>query len=170
LFPKIGLAALALFVVMRFINIYGDVLPWSPQKNDLYTFLSFMNITKYPPSLLFCLVTLGIMFLLLAFGRHAKGWLTIIVPVYGRVPLFYFLAHFLVIHLTLLAILFLQGFHWSQMDFASGSFGRPKGVESGVALWVVYVIWIAIVLLLYKPCLWFGRYKAQNKNWWLKYL
>ena len=72
LFIKIGLSALILFVVFRFINIYGDLVPWSSQKNGFYTFLSFMNITKYPPSLLFCLITLGIMFLILAFSECCK--------------------------------------------------------------------------------------------------
>ncbi|CAN5282973.1 hypothetical protein BH11BAC6_BH11BAC6_12270 [soil metagenome] len=141
------------------------------QKDAAYTFLSFMNVTKYPPSLLFCSVTLGIMFLILAFAEQVQNSLMKILTVYGRVPLFYFLLHFYLIHLTMVVIMFFQGFHWADLDFASGSFGRPKGVESGVALWVIYIIWIAVVVILYKPCLWFGRYKAAHKQkLWLKYL
>ncbi len=169
LFQKIGSAALVLFIIIRFINIYGDTFPWSSQKSPLYTFLSFINITKYPPSLLFCLITLGIMFLSLAFAERKKGKLINIVSVYGKVPLFYFLIHFFIIHLLLLAILFLQGFHWSQLDFATGTFGRPKGVASGLPLWSVYLIWVGVVMLLYKPCVWYGKYKATNKQWWLRY-
>jgi hypothetical protein len=86
------------------------------------------------------------------------------------VPLFYFLLHFLLIHLVMLALMFLQGIPWSQMDFASGNFGRPKGMESGVALWLVYLIWIGVVGLLYKPCLWFGNYKSAHPKWWLRYI
>ena len=169
-FLKIGLGALLFFVVLRFINIYGDPSLWSSQKNALYTFLSFMNVTKYPPSLLFCLITLGIMFLILAFAEKAKNKFTNIVSVYGKVPLFYFIVHFYLIHLTMIALMFLQGFHWSDLDFASGTFGRPKGVESGLELWAIYLIWIGVVLVLYKPCLWFGKYKAAHKQWWLKYI
>lgn len=170
MFMKTGLMALALFVAIRFTNIYGDPVPWSSQKNNLYTFLAFMNVTKYPPSFLFCLSTLGIMFLLLALTEKSTSKLSRIVSVYGKVPLFYFLLHFLLIHLTMVGLMFLQGFSWSQMDFASGTFGRPKGVESGVNLWVIYIIWIAIVVLLYMPCIWFGQYKKEHPHWWLKYL
>jgi uncharacterized membrane protein len=170
LFAKIGTGTLFLFAVIRFINIYGDPVPWSSQKNGLYTFLSFLNVTKYPPSLLFCLLTLGAMFLILALAETIKGKVSNIVSVYGKVPLFYFLVHFYLIHITMIILMLIQGFTWPQMDFASGTFGRPKGVESGIGLWAVYITWITIVLVLYKPCLWFGRYKAQHKHWWLKYL
>lgn len=169
-FFKIGLGALLLFIAIRFINIYGDPVPWSLQKNTLYTFLSFMNFTKYPPSLLFCLVTLGIMFLIFAFTENMNEKVIKIVSVYGKVPLFYFLVHFYLIHITLLVIMFLQGFRWSQLDFASGAFGRPKGVESGLSLGGVYLVWIAIVIVLYKPCQWFGKYKTAHKYWWLRFL
>jgi uncharacterized membrane protein len=170
LFIKIGVAALLLFIVIRFINLYGDSVQWSSQKNAVFTFLSFMNVTKYPPSLVFCLITLGIMFLILAFSEEIKNKTLTIVSVYGKVPLFYFLVHFFLIHLIMIAVMLLQGFHWSQMDFASGNFGRPKGVESGSSLWAVYLVWIGVVVVLYKPCKWFGNYKAQHKQWWLKYI
>jgi uncharacterized membrane protein len=169
-FQQIGWGALLLFVVLRLINVYGDPLPWSSQKDGLYTFLSFINVTKYPPSLLFCLITLGVQFLILAIAERSKGNWMKHAMVYGRVPLFYFLLHFYLIHVTLLIILFLQGFSWSQLDFASGSFGRPRGVPSGVPLWAVYVIWLVIVGVLYKPCLWFSHYKATHQHWWLKYI
>ncbi len=170
LFLQIGCGALLLFIIIRIINIYGDLVKWSFQKSSVFTFLSFMNVTKYPPSLLFCLVTLGIMFLVLGFSEQAKNKFINILSVYGKVPLFYFLIHFFFIHFILLAVMFLQGFHWSQLDFASGSFGRPKGVESGLSLWAIYLIWIGVVVVLYKPCKWFGKYKAVHTQWWLKYI
>ena len=170
LFIKIGMGALFLFIVIRYFNFYGDPVQWSPQKSAVFTFLSFMNVAKYPPSLLFCLVTLGIMFIMLALAEGAKNQLLKIASVYGKVPLFYFLAHFFLIHLIMLAMMFLQGFTCAQLDFASGSFGRPKGVRSGVELWVIYLIWIGVVVILYKPCIWFGKYKTEQKQWWLKYI
>ncbi len=169
LFLQIGIGALVLFVALRFINIYGDPFPWAVQKDSVYTFLSFFNVTKYPPSLLFCLITLGIMFLLLAAAEKVGKGFEKITSVYGKVPLFYFLVHFYLIHFLLILLLFFQGFHWSQMDFASGTFGRPKGLESGLPLWGVYLIYIFVVVILYKPCVWYGQYKATHKQWWLKY-
>jgi len=170
LFIKIGLSALSLFIVVRFLNIYGDPVLWTIQKDAVFTFLSFMNVTKYPPSLLFCLVTLGILFLLLAFAEQFQNGIKKVALIYGKVPLFYFVIHFYVIHIITLFMLILQGFNWSQLEFASGTFGRPKGVESGLPLWSIYFIWIFVVMILYKPCLWFGKYKEENQHWWLKYI
>jgi len=169
IFIRIGIGSLLLFILLRFINIYGDPFPWSSQNNLMFSFLSFINITKYPPSLLFCLITLGIMFLILAFAER-KTRFTPIVSVYGKVPLFYFVLHFYIIHILLLIILFLQGIRWSEMAFATGTFGRPNGMESGLQLWAVYLIWIAIVTLLYLPCNRFGKYKSGHDYWWLRYL
>ncbi|MHC0445789.1 DUF1624 domain-containing protein [Flavobacterium sp. 3-218] len=170
LFIKIGLSSLTLFVILRLINVYGDPALWTSQKDSMFTFLSFMNITKYPPSLLFCFATLGVMFLLLAFAEQFQNSIKKVTLVYGKVPLFYFVIHFYVIHILTLIMLFSQGFNWSQFEFASGTFGRPKNLESGLPLLAIYLIWIAVVALLYKPCLWFGKYKAENQHWWLKYV
>jgi uncharacterized membrane protein len=167
---RLGLVSLVLFTLVRFVNIYGDPLPWAAQKSAVFTFLSFMNVTKYPPSLLFCLVTLGFMLLVLAFTEGRNHKLLQLVAVYGKVPLFYFLLHFLVIHVIMVVVMLMQGFSWEQLEFASGLFGRPKGVSSGIGLWVVYAIWIGVVVLLYKPCLWFGKFKSKQSYWWLKYI
>jgi uncharacterized membrane protein len=169
-FLKIGVGALVLFTILRFINIYGDPSLWSSQKNNLFTFLSFINVTKYPPSLLFSLVTLGIMFIILAFSDQAKNNFTNCVSVYGKVPLFFYLTHWYIVHPLLIAIMFLQGFSWTEMDFASGNFGRPKGTESGLELWAIYLIWLGVVLILYIPCLKYSVYKSGHQKWWLKYI
>jgi uncharacterized membrane protein len=167
---KVGAGALSLFLVLRFLNIYGDPFPWVVQKTTLFTILSFINITNYTPSLLFCLVTLGILMFLLSFDERRKNRITDMVSTYGKVPLFYFVLHFYIIHCLLIILLFFQGFHWANLSFASGSFGRPRGVHSGVALWAIYLIWIVVVAALYKPCAWFGKYKAAHRHWWLSYL
>lgn len=170
LFFGTALISLFLFVTLRFINAYGDPVRWSSQKSLLYTFLSFMNISKYPPSLLFTLITLGIMFLIIGSVEGRKNKLTAIALVYGKVPLFYFIMHFYLIHTILILLLIAQGIHWADMSFASGSFGRPKNQESGIPLGSVYLVWLGVVALLYKPCLWFGNYKANHNFWWIRYI
>jgi len=170
LFLKIGLSSLLLFVILRFINIYGDPSNWAPQKDGTYTILSFLNVSKYPPSLLFCAITLGLMFVILAFAEQTKSAFAKIFSTYGKVPLFYFIVHFFLIHTIMVGVIFLQGFNWSELDFVSATFGRPKGVTSGVNLWVIYLIWTSVVLILYKPCRWYGKYKSEHHQWWLKYI
>ncbi len=170
LFLKIGFGAMTLFVLLRGINIYGDSAPWTTQRDAIYTFMSFMNVTKYPPSLLFCLITLGIMFLMLALTENVKNKISDIVSVYGRVPLFYFLVHFYFIHLILLVVLFFQGYSFSQFEFATGTYGRLKDVPTGLDLWAVYLIWLGVVAILYFPCRWYSLYKSRHKeNRWLRY-
>ena len=110
------------------------------------------------------------MFLVLAFTDRVNNGFTKVVSVYGKVPLFYFVIHFYLIHVSMIILMFLQGFNWSDLSFASGTFGRPPGVQSGVELWAIYLIWIGVVVILYKPCIWFGKYKAEHNSWWLKYI
>ncbi len=93
-----GFGAIILFLIIRGINIYGDLVPWSTQRNDIYTFLSFFNVTKYPPSLSYLLITMGPSLLFLYFFENTKNKLTSFFLVFGRVPLFYYFLHVLVIH------------------------------------------------------------------------
>ncbi len=169
IFLKIGLASILLFINIREINIYGDSIPWATQKNFLYTFLSFMNVTKYPPSLVFCLVTLGIMFIILSIVEGMKNKFTEIATVYGKVPLFYFIVHWYILHPIMFLIVFLQGYKSSDLLFGF-NLGRPKGI-SGVNLLYTYLIWIGVVIMLYPLCKWYGRYKENHKEKkWLRYL
>lgn len=168
-FAKIGLASLVLFLVVRGINIYGDSFPWSIQKNALYTFLSFLNVTKYPPSMEFCLLTLGIMLLVLSWIEGLQNRFTKFAALFGRVPLFYFLVHWYIIHPLMFLIVFLQGYKISDLVFGT-NLGRPKGV-SGLNLWWIYLIWIMVVLLMYPLCKWYAKYKeTHKKKQWLRYL
>jgi uncharacterized membrane protein len=170
MFVRIGFSALFLFAALRYSNWYGDPMTWASQKNAVLTFLSFMNVSKYSPSLLFCLLMLGILFLILALTEHIRNRFTRIANVYGKVPLFYFVVHFYLIHILLLIVLFLQGFHWQDLNFASGSFGRPKAADNGLPLFAVYLVWLGLVASLYRPCRWFANYKSTHQNWWLHYL
>jgi uncharacterized membrane protein len=166
---RIGLIALGLFILLRAANVYGDPSHWSVQKTGVLTFLSFMNVSKYPPSLLYTLVTLGLLFLFLAFIEGKEGWATRIATVYGKVPMFYYLIHWNIIHLLMLAMVFLQGFRPDQLVFATFQFGRPP--NSGISLPMVYLVWFCVVASLYPLCLWYGQYKAQHpEKRWLRYL
>lgn len=168
IFLKIGLAALALFVVIRGINIYGDTFQWGTQKTPLFTLLSFINVTKYPPSLVFCLLTQGVMFLLLYVAESLHNKFAKVTMVYGQVPLFYFLIHWYILHPLMFAIVFAQGYKYTDLVFGV-SLGRPKGM-SGVNLWFVYAIWILTLILLYPLCKWYGNYKkAHKEKKWLRY-
>jgi len=168
-FLQLGAAAITLFVMLRLMNVYGDPLRWAVRKNAIFTFLSFINVAKYPPSLLFSLLMLGIMFLVLWISEGLKNKVTDVLSVYGKVPLFYFVIHLYLIHLLMLGMVFLQGFNVQDLHFGIFSNGRPKG--SGVELWVIYIIWIGVVLSLYPLCKWYGKYKANHKdNVWLRYL
>jgi uncharacterized membrane protein len=170
LFLKIGAAALVLLTIIRLLNGYGDPSKWAVQKTDLFTFLSFINVSKYPPSLLFCLFMLGIMFLLLAAAEGFKNKVSDILTVYGQVPLFYFLIHLFLIHALMLVMLFLQGFTWADVTIGTFSLGRPKA-ESGLDLWGTYLVWLFVVISLYPLCKWYSRYKTtHSEKKWLRYL
>lgn len=164
-----ALLSLGLFAVIRFINFYGDPFPWSPQKSGLFTFLSFINVFKYPPSLLYTLLMLGIMFILLALADTQPTWFSNILATYGKVPMFYYLLHWYLIHSLMFGMLFLQGFTWKDIPIGTFSFGRPP--NSGVELGIIYLVWLGIVAALYPLCRWYAQYKSDHKEIkWLSYL
>jgi uncharacterized membrane protein len=175
LFLTLGLALVAAFVVLRFVNSYGNPLPWSSQPSALFTLLSFLNTTKYPPSLQFLLMTLGPALILLAYFDRRQPADDHPLVVIGRVPFFYFVLHFWLIHILASVMAFFRygsaSLAWlfsplPSMGGAAESF--PPGF--GYPVWVSYVVWIAVVLMLYPLCLWFGRVKKRRQAWWLGYL
>ncbi|MEM7185218.1 MAG: heparan-alpha-glucosaminide N-acetyltransferase domain-containing protein [Bacteroidota bacterium] len=167
----LGLGSIGLFLIIRGINIYGDLVPWSVQKNATYTFLSFMNVSKYPPSLAFLLVTMGPAFLFLYGMENIKNRLTNFLLVYGRVPLFYYVIHVLVIHLAAILGLLITGNDWTIMILTMDMFMNGSLAGYGYSLGVVYLVWAGVVLALYPSCKWYMNYKLRHKErWWLSYL
>jgi uncharacterized membrane protein len=159
------------FVVVRAINVYGDPNPWAKQSSTLFTVLSFINCTKYPPSLLYLLMTLGPAIVALAlFDRPLGRWAHPII-IFGRVPLFYYLLHILIIHSGVVLLDFAR-FGWSPL-WGHGPWEVTRETvpdNYGVSLPMVYVIWIGLVLVLYPPCRWFADVKRRRRDAWLSYL
>jgi uncharacterized membrane protein len=169
-----GVIFTALFFAMRAINIYGDPARWSSQKNVIFTFLSFLNTTKYPPSLLFLLMTLGPAMIALALfesGVNVLGPLRKPLVIFGRVPLFFYLLQWYTAHLLAIALGWLAGqpvaWQWAS-PIEKFTNLPPAGV--GFRIWVVYLCWIGGVLLIYPLCKWFAAVKARRRDWWLSYL
>ncbi len=166
----LGIGSIVLFVGIRFINVYGDASHWSNQRDAAFTVLSFINVTKYPPSLLYGLITLGPACILLALFETKPGWLGKLISVYGRVPMFYYILHIYLIHLLAMFATTLCGHKWSDMIWTElASNDKLKGY--GFSLSIVYLVWIAVIVLLYPLCKWYDKYKTNHKEkWWLSYL
>ena len=172
---RIGLSATVTFLVIRAINLYGDPAPWSVQRSAVFTVLSFLNCTKYPASLDFLLMTLGPAILFLAYLDRCSRRAANPLVVFGRVPLFYFVLHFYLIHA--LAVLMA----WARYGTPAFSFmfnplpsmGGPRQLfpaNFGYSLWTVYILWCVTVVSLYPICKWFAKVKATRHNWWSGYL
>jgi uncharacterized membrane protein len=170
-FLTIGGLATALFIIIRAIDRYGDPAKWSRQKNAVFTVLSFINTTKYPPSLLFLLMTLGPAIAALAwFEVVDRGVISRFFITFGRVPLFFYLLQWPTAHLiaVLLNWIFGKPVAWLFMSPLQLFANPPQG--QGFNLVVVYLSWIAGVAFLYPLCKWFAGVKGRRRDWWLSYL
>lgn len=167
LLVRMGLITVVVFFVLRWINVYGDLRPWAEQKDTTATILSFFNLTKYPPSLLYACMTIGPGLLMLAWLEKIKAGWTGIVVVYGRVPMFYYMLHFLFIHLLCTIVFFATG---QPMEKATEGFMLFRPNDFGYPLWVVYLIWIGVVAFFYPLCKKYSEYKSRTDKWWLSYL
>jgi uncharacterized membrane protein len=174
-FTAIGAVATLSFIVIRLLNRYGDPQSWAAQQSPTYTVMSFLNTTKYPPSLDFLLMTLGPALLALAwFDRPGLNPSNPLI-VFGRVPLFYFVVHFFVAHAVAVILAFLRYgtdaavFAFQPVPSIGGS-AESFPDQFGYDLWVVYVVWVLIVLAMYPACRWFAAIKARRRDWWLSYL
>lgn len=171
LLVRLGLGLVLAFVLIRATNRYGDAQQWSVQKNALLTIFSFINCSKYPPSLLFLLMTLGPAILMLSLFDRPPGRIARPFVVYGRVPLFYYLIHIFVIHGLAVLVAYARYGHaeWFFKNPQSAfPFDPPNGY--GYNLLVVYVIWLAVVLSLFPACRWFADLKRRRRDAWLNYL
>jgi uncharacterized membrane protein len=181
---SIGFGAISLFLILRSANIYGDASYWSVQRNAVLTFCSFLNVTKYPPSFLYILMTLGPAMIFLVFAERWQPRIMHPAPfkplknlregiaVFGRVPMFYYLAHIFLIHGLAVGAAVLQGYKASDMILSAriGQSSVLKGYGFGIP--VVYLVWVGVVLSLYPLCQYYDRYKRAHlrRQWWLSYL
>jgi uncharacterized membrane protein len=165
---RLGGALTVGFVLLRGLNVYGDPSPWSVQTREGMTFLSFLNTTKYPPSLLYLLMTLGPCIMLLVPFERLRGPVAVVLDTFGRVPFFYYFMHIFVLHLLALAAGVAIGFNVPAL------FNPPffdYGAGWGFGLPLVYAMWLVTVVVLYPLCRWFAGVKARRRDlWWLGYL
>jgi uncharacterized membrane protein len=167
----LGAALLAGFVLIRGLNVYGDPSRWGTQKNMIFTVLSFLNVSKYPPSLLFLLLTLGVAILALPwFERIEKGRLSRVIITFGRVPLFFYIGQWIAVHILATSASYLAGqpIGWHFATILNRPSPNPGNL--GFSLWMVYALWILALLLLYPLCRWFAELKRRRRDWWLSYL
>ena len=162
-----GAALIALFIILRFINQYGDKQHWAIQKSVIFTILDFVNNTKYPPSLLYILMTVGPALIISAFIENISNWFSKIVIVYGKVPFFYYILHVFLIHFLARIFMLISHHGTGDVNFP----GSPAFIDGGYPLWVVYIVWISVIIILYFPCKWYSSYKgSHSSNKWLTYL
>jgi len=165
----IGFLMIVIFLVLRLFNQYGDPSQWSKQRDGLFTFLSFLNVNKYPPSLMYLTMTLGPSFILLAYFENIQNKVSDFFIVYGRVPFFYYILHFFLVHLMCLFFFFIEGYGKSDIVPKTTPFlFRPDNF--GFSLWGVYAVWLFIIVVLYPLCKKYGEYKKTHRQWWLSYL
>jgi uncharacterized membrane protein len=161
----LGWGLIAAFVLLRLSNLYGDPQHWAVQGRPLFSLLSFLDCAKYPPSLLYLLMTLGPACLLLA--RFERGTPRFLRPllVYGRVPMFYYVLHIPLIHAL--------AWVWATVRFGRADFflglGSPAPAGAGLGLIAVYAIWATVVIALYPACRWFADLKRRRRDAWLSY-
>jgi uncharacterized membrane protein len=169
---RLGLVLAALFVLIRGINTYGDPQPWTKQATAIFTVLSFLNTAKYPASLLFLLMTLGISLLILAWadGVLKDNFFSRIIITFGRVPLFYFVLQMFVSHAFGVILNYLAGksVNYFFLNFPASVTSAPP--DAGFRLWVVYAAWLAGLVLLYPLCLWYGKMKQGRRGFPFSYL
>lgn len=166
---RIGLAAIALFVVLRALDVYGDPRPWGD--SQMPALFAFLNTAKYPASLLFLLMTLGPMFVLLALADGWRGKVARVAEIFGRVPMFYYLLHIPVIHVAACLVSLAREGSVNPWLFGNHPLAPPEvppGYRWSLAL--LYLVFALCVLTLYFPSRWFARVRATSKSRWLSYL
>ena len=164
-----GSVLILIFIIFRSYNHYGDPEHWRLIRNHFYSWLSFINVSKYPPSLDYTSITIGIALILLALlDRTSKNSFSL-VRVFGRVPFFFYVLHLYLIHLLTMILFFVQGYQIKDIRPQHSPFMfRPDNFGFGLA--GVYLIWIAVILILYPFCRSYDDYKTTHRKWWLSYI
>lgn len=153
---KLGLALWALLLVLRGFNIYGEVLPWEAQQDAIHTVMSFINYTKYPPSLDYVLFTLGAAFLVLAGLENVNNRLTKAVETFGSAPMFYYIVHLFVLLVSYRIVLAVVGPNYGDL-FAFDY------------VWQIWLVAIILAVALYLPTKAFAKFKHNSSNPLVKY-
>lgn len=164
-----GVSLIILFLVLRYINLYGDPAPWSVQKTGVLTVLSFLNTIKYPPSLIFLCMTIGPALVALSLIENVKNKFASVLIVFGNVPFFYYALHIYLIRVLNVIVFFAMGYKTSQI-VNPGQIFLFQPPNFGFNLAGVYILWLFIVTILYFPCRWYSKYKRTHYQWWLSYL
>lgn len=166
-----GIGAIFMFIILRQFNLYGEPTNWQPQDSGIFTLISFLNTTKYPPSLQFILMTMGPALIFLALSEYLQPRVANPLVVFGRVPFFFYVIHIYFIHaLALLALLY-AGRDWREYILSAGQFLSGRLDSFGFGLEAVYIIWVLVVVLLYPLCRWYQQVRENNPGkWWLRYL
>jgi hypothetical protein len=171
LFLTVGWLAIGLFIIVRGVNQYGNPDHWSSYGTLLQTLYSFLNPSKYPPSLTYLLMTLGPSFVFLATTEKVRGRVVDFFIIFGKVPFFYYILHIYFIHFFALILAQATGFGWKAMVIRGFVSNNSELIGYGLDLWLVYLIWVAIVLMLFPLCKRFSVYKLEHTDqWWLSYL
>jgi uncharacterized membrane protein len=162
-----GASLVAIFVLLRVLNVYGDPTSWQPSPSWSASVLSFINCEKYPPSLLYLAMTLGPGLIGLALFESARGRLAGWLITFGRVPFFYYVAHIYLLHIVAVVAAVFAGADLAWL-FQDPIGTKPDGY--GVSLLLIYVLWLAFLVALYPLCRWFAALKQRRYEWWLSYL
>ncbi|HSE28635.1 MAG TPA: heparan-alpha-glucosaminide N-acetyltransferase domain-containing protein [Gemmatimonadales bacterium] len=162
----LGAAITLGFVLLRAANVYGDPRPWAVRGDPVFTILSFLNVTKYPPSLLYLMVTLGPALLALSWLERAPRWGTAWAATFGQVAFFYYVVHLYVVHSLAVGLGMAQGFapHEMRQLFLN----LPAGY--GVGLGPVWMVSAVVLVALYPLCRWYAGVKQRGRGWWWSYL
>lgn len=167
----LGGGMILVFCLLRLPNLYGDPAPWISYDSFAFSVMSFLNVSKYPPSLQYLLITLGPAMLFLSVTETWRGAIPDILLIIGRVPMFFYIVHIYVIHLIAAIAAMLTGFTFSDMVIDIWVTLQPQLRGFGFSLWVVYLVWIAVVAGLFPFCRWYDSYKRSHPHlWWLGYL
>ena len=164
-----GLGLIALFLVMRGLNGYGDPRPWATQASPMRTVMDFFDVLKYPPVPAFTAVTLACSMLVFVALEKLRGWLAGVFLAFGRTPLFTYICHIYIVHAAMLVAATATGRPEIGINWLSQQGGPPTN-PWGVPLWAIYPIWIAVVLALVPLAKWMEDLKRRRRDWWLSFI
>jgi len=171
LLMKFGIYSVLAFIVLRLTNFYGEPNHFAIQEKISFSVMALFNTTKYPPSLLYLLMTIGPSLIVLSIIEKYKNKITDFFIVFGRVPLFYYFSHVFLIHITAIIFLMIENKDYSIMlNMTPFLPNQYQLMEYGYPLWVVYLVWVIVILILYPICYKYMKYKSNSKKWWLSYL